>query len=74
MIRWEITKKAWKNPIEARNKYLDIMEKIEGLEQRGLKICKELLIAYIEEPSVSLRYPSLFISAHKKPFTGPNLI
>ena len=71
MIRWEITKKAWKNPIEARNKYLDIMEKIEGLEQRGLKICKELLIAYIEEPPVSLRYPSLFLSAPQKALHRP---
>ena len=48
MIHWVIIKEQYLDPDKHMEEWLDIMEKIKGLKQEGLKICKELIIEYIE--------------------------
>jgi len=47
MIHWIITKQ-YVNSDRLKEEWLDIIEKIRRLEQEELKICKELIIEYIE--------------------------
>ena len=41
-------KEQYLDPDKHKEEWLDIIEKIRGLEQEELKICKELIIEYIE--------------------------